>query len=163
MGTACLVQRLPSEALFYCCLCCCQNHCCLNVCKCLYHFRADTTKWRQKWSAKMVTHGAVQLFVQGVLRRAPPGILCRQRHWRSRQNTQHSSQFVCSGNLPTHCNLVIPHKPVDKSFKQFVDLVQTHYCLPPSVIVQPFAFNNRVQCEGKTATEFVVKLRKLPE
>ena len=60
-------------------------------------------------------------------------------------------------------NLVVPHKPADKSFKQLVDLVQAHYCPPPSVIVQHFAFNNRAQREGETAAEFVAELRKLSE
>ena len=60
-------------------------------------------------------------------------------------------------------NLVVPHKPADKSFKQLVELVQAHYCPPPSVIVQCFAFHNRVQREGETAAEFVTELQKLPE
>ena len=36
-------------------------------------------------------------------------------------------------------NLIFPHKPANKSFKQLVDLVQAHYGPPP------FAFNNQVQ------------------
>ena len=60
-------------------------------------------------------------------------------------------------------NLVVPHKPADKSFKQLVDLVQAHYCPPPSVIVQRLAFNNRAQCKGETVAKFVAELWKLSE
>ena len=58
-------------------------------------------------------------------------------------------------------NLVVPHKPADKSFKHLVDLVQTNYCPPPSVIVQCFAFNNQAQRERETTAEFVMELQKL--
>ena len=60
-------------------------------------------------------------------------------------------------------NLVIPHKPANKSFKQLVDLVQAHYSPSHSVIVQRLAYNKRVQREGETAAEFVVELRILSE
>ena len=60
-------------------------------------------------------------------------------------------------------NLVIPHKPANKSFKQLIDLVQAHYSPSHSVIVQRLAFNKRVQREGETAAEFVAELRKLSE
>ena len=54
------------------------------------------------------------------------------------------------------CNLVVPHKPADKSFKQLV--AQAQYCLPPSVIAQRFVFNNQAQHEGEIAAEFVTEI-----
>lgn len=60
-------------------------------------------------------------------------------------------------------NLVAPQKPSTKTFDQIVELVQNHFCPPPSAIAQRFAFNNRVQREGETMAQFVAELRKLSQ
>lgn len=39
--------------------------------------------------------------------------------------------------------------------------MNAHYCPPPLVIVQRFAFNNRAQCKGEIVAEFVAELQKL--
>ena len=56
-------------------------------------------------------------------------------------------------------NLVTPRKPVERTFKQLVNVVKAHYCPPPSVTAQRFTFNSRTQREGET--EFVAELRRL--
>ena len=47
------------------------------------------------------------------------------------------------------CNLVVLHKPVDKSFKHLVDLVRTNYCPPPSVIAQRLPLTIRCNAREK--------------
>ena len=42
-------------------------------------------------------------------------------------------------------NLVTLCKPVERTFKQLVDVVKAHYCPPPSVTAQRFTFNSRTQ------------------
>ena len=59
--------------------------------------------------------------------------------------------------------LLAPVKPGDKSFQQLVALVQEHECPQPSIIVQRFKFNSRVQKQGESVTDFVADLRHLAE
>ena len=47
-------------------------------------------------------------------------------------------------------NLVMPRSPSDLSFDSVVDLVNEHYSPKPSVIVQCFKFNSRLQQPGET-------------
>ena len=60
-------------------------------------------------------------------------------------------------------NLVTPRSPSDLSFDSVVDLVKEHYSPKPSVIVQRFKFNSRLQQPGETVTTFVAELRRLSE
>ena len=52
-------------------------------------------------------------------------------------------------------NLVTPRSPSDLSFDSVVDLVKEHYSPKPSVIVQHFKFNSRLQEPGETVATFV--------
>ena len=116
----------------------------------------------------MATHGTVGPFVQG------------REDWVS--YTERLQQYFTANDIDagakqraillSSCgaetyqiirNLVAPQKPADKTFKQLVELLQAHFCPPPSVIAQRFAFNNRAQREGETAAEFVAELRRLSE
>ena len=60
-------------------------------------------------------------------------------------------------------NLVAPRKPTDCYFRELVDMVQAHHRPKPSVIIQRFTFNTRVQKEGETIANFVAELRRLTE
>ncbi|KAL5468747.1 hypothetical protein EMCRGX_G029860 [Ephydatia muelleri] len=60
-------------------------------------------------------------------------------------------------------NLSAPEKPSDKTFSELVTIVRNHFCPPPSVTVQRYNFNCRVQKEGETVSQFVAELRKLSE
>ena len=40
-------------------------------------------------------------------------------------------------------NLITPHNPSDKSFKQLIEIMTKHFCPPPSEIVQRFKFNTQ--------------------
>ena len=167
VGTACLVQCLLSEALFYCWLCCC----CIVV-GTRASVRIASEQILQSGNEgevqQMATHGMVGPFVQG------------REDWVS--YAEHLQQYFTANDIDaaakqrpillSSCgaetyqlihNLAVPHKPANKSFKQLVDLAQAHYCPPPSMIGQRFAFNKWVQHEGETAAEFVAKLRKLSE
>lgn len=60
-------------------------------------------------------------------------------------------------------NLFAPAKPVDKSFRELVTLVNDHHTPPPSVTVQRFNFNSHSQKDGETIAQFVADLRRLSE
>jgi len=63
-------------------------------------------------------------------------------------------------------NLTSPDKPSDKPFKDLVEVMTKHFCLPPSEIVQQYKFNLRVfqddesvaVCGGTRALGFYLKL-----
>ena len=58
-------------------------------------------------------------------------------------------------------NLITPHNPSDKSFKQLVEVMTKHFCLPPSKIVQRFKFNTRARKPGKSVANYIAELRAL--
>ena len=60
-------------------------------------------------------------------------------------------------------NLVAPQKPTEKGFNDLVTLVQEHYQLNRSVIVQRFKFNSHSRLPGESVTAFVAELRRLSE
>lgn len=60
-------------------------------------------------------------------------------------------------------NLVTPHKPRERTFKQLVEVVKAHYCPSPSMMAQRYTFNSRTQWEGETLAEFVGELLWLLE
>ena len=59
--------------------------------------------------------------------------------------------------------LLAPVKPGDKTFDDLVKLVKEHECPQPSIIVQRFKFNSRVQHEGESVADFVADLRRIAE
>ena len=61
------------------------------------------------------------------------------------------------------CNIMTPGKPTDHTFEELVLLVQAHRNSPPSVTVQRFTFNSRLQKDGDTVSQFVAELRRLSE
>ena len=60
-------------------------------------------------------------------------------------------------------NLVAPRSLSDLSFDSVVDLVKEHYSPKPSVIVQHFKFNSKLQQPGETVATFVAELRRLSQ
>ncbi|XP_062400896.1 uncharacterized protein K02A2.6-like [Sardina pilchardus] len=60
-------------------------------------------------------------------------------------------------------NLLSPHKPGEKSYKDLTDLLQSHYNPKPSEIVQRFKFNSRTRATTETVTEYVAVLRELAQ
>ena len=60
-------------------------------------------------------------------------------------------------------NLVAPDKPTAVSFKNLVQTMTSHFCPPPSEIVQRFRFNSRVREHGETIAAYVAELRALSE
>ena len=56
-------------------------------------------------------------------------------------------------------NLATPRSPFDLSFDSVVNLVKEHYSPKPSLIVQRFKFNLRLQQPGETVATFVAELR----
>lgn len=57
------------------------------------------------------------------------------------------------------CNLVVPRKPTECTFKDFIDMAQGHYRPKLSAIVERFMFNTQVQKDGETFADFVAELR----
>ena len=60
-------------------------------------------------------------------------------------------------------NLATHRSPSDLSFDSVVDLVMEHYSPKPSVIVQHFKINSRLQQPGETVATFVTELRRLSQ
>ena len=60
-------------------------------------------------------------------------------------------------------NLVAPEKPTSRSFRELVELVQQHYQLKPSVMVEQFKFHTCQRQQGEWITTFVARLRKLTQ
>ena len=60
-------------------------------------------------------------------------------------------------------SLLAPAKPTDKSFQELVQLVKDHHEPKPSVIVQRYHFNSRVQKQGETVAVYVAELRQLTQ
>ncbi|XP_048866410.1 uncharacterized protein LOC125739899 [Brienomyrus brachyistius] len=60
-------------------------------------------------------------------------------------------------------NLLSPDKPGAKSYKDLMDLLQSHYNLKPSEIVQRFKFNSRIRAATETVSEYVAVLRELAQ
>ena len=58
-------------------------------------------------------------------------------------------------------NLITPHNPSDKSFKQLVEVMTKHFCPPPSEIIQGFKFNTRARKLGKSVANYIAELRAL--
>ena len=57
-------------------------------------------------------------------------------------------------------DLLSPTKPTDKSFAELVILVKEHQQPAPSLIVQRYTFNTRVQQPGESISAFVAQLWK---
>ena len=58
-------------------------------------------------------------------------------------------------------NLLMPEKPVDKSFTELKEALLTHYALRPIVIAERYRFYKRDQQESESVSDFVVMLKKL--
>ena len=61
------------------------------------------------------------------------------------------------------CDLVAPLKPKDKTFDELKTLVQRHLKPKPSVIVQRYKFNTRVQNSGESVAGFMAGLRHIAQ
>ena len=61
------------------------------------------------------------------------------------------------------CDLLAPLKPKDKTFQELKDLVQKHLKPKPSVMVQRYKFNTRVQNSGEGVACFVAGLRHIAQ
>ena len=55
-------------------------------------------------------------------------------------------------------NLLIPEKPVSKTFKQLTKTLQTHFEPKPVVIVERFQFHQRNQEAGESVVEYKAEL-----
>ncbi len=60
-------------------------------------------------------------------------------------------------------SLVPPAKPGDKTFDELISIAKDHFNPLPSVIVQRYKFNTRIQQPGETTAEFVAELRRLAQ
>ena len=60
-------------------------------------------------------------------------------------------------------NLITPSSPSDKSFKELVDVMMKHFCLPPSEIVQRFKFNTQVRKSSESVANYIAELRALSQ
>ena len=60
-------------------------------------------------------------------------------------------------------SLVVPAKPTDKTLKELMDLVKEHLQPAPSVIMQRFNFNGRMQKGEEAVAEYVAELRRIAE
>eukprot|EP00731_Ephydatia_muelleri_P017267 Em0010g365a len=60
-------------------------------------------------------------------------------------------------------SLVVPAKPSDKTLKELMDLVKEHLQPAPSVIMQRFNFNGRMQKGEEAVAEYVAELRRIAE
>ena len=58
-------------------------------------------------------------------------------------------------------NLITPHNPSDKSFKQFVEVMMKHFCPLPSEIIQRFKFNTRARKPGESVANYIAELQAL--
>ena len=58
-------------------------------------------------------------------------------------------------------NLITPHNPSDKSFKQFVEVMTKHFCPLPSEIIQRFKFNTRARKPGESVANYIAELQAL--
>ena len=57
-------------------------------------------------------------------------------------------------------NLTSPELPVSKTYKEIVDLVQTHYQPKPSVMIERLKFNSRIRQTGESVSTFMTELRQ---
>ncbi|KAL1255447.1 hypothetical protein QQF64_013508 [Cirrhinus molitorella] len=57
-------------------------------------------------------------------------------------------------------NLVQPEKPKDKSYKEIVDTLKSHFEPKPLLIVERFRFNHCNQRPDETVTEYAVELKQ---
>ena len=60
-------------------------------------------------------------------------------------------------------NLTSPQPPTSKTYKEIVELVQTHYSPKPSMIVQRLKFNSCSRQQGESVSVFIARLRQLTE
>ncbi len=60
-------------------------------------------------------------------------------------------------------SLVAPGDPKDLTYEELATIVGEHYQPKPSVIVQRFKFNTRLQQQGETISVFLAELRRLSE
>ncbi|KAL5506358.1 hypothetical protein EMCRGX_G007980 [Ephydatia muelleri] len=60
-------------------------------------------------------------------------------------------------------SVVVPAKPSDKTLKELMDLVKEHLQPAPSVIMQRFNFNGRMQKGEEAVAEYVAELRRIAE
>ena len=58
-------------------------------------------------------------------------------------------------------SLVAPEKPVDKTLKEIVDLINGHLNPKPNVIVERYKFNMRTRKTGESIADFLADLRYL--
>ena len=61
----------------------------------------------------------------------------------------------------TSQNLITPHNPSVKSFKQLIEVMMKHFCPPPSKIVQRFKFNTQARKPGKSVANYIAELQAL--
>ena len=57
-------------------------------------------------------------------------------------------------------NLTSPELPVSKTYKEILDLVQTHYQPKPSVMIERLKFNSRIRQTGESVSTFMTELRQ---
>ena len=74
--------------------------------------------------------------------------------------------FLLSMGAKTYkliCSLVVPGDPKELTCEELAKIVEEHYQPKPSVIVQCFEFNRRIQQSGETIPVFLAQLRCLPK
>ena len=74
------------------------------------------------------------------------------------------SVFLVSVGAKTYkliCSLVALGDPKELTYEELVKIVEEHYQPKPSVIVQHFKFNTRIQQPGETIPVFLADLRRL--
>ncbi|XP_041353245.1 uncharacterized protein LOC121371430 isoform X2 [Gigantopelta aegis] len=79
-------------------------------------------------------------------------------------NNKKVSTLLCliGGNTYTILrNLLAPEKPTDKTYKQLIDVLATHFSPKPLVIAERFRFRKRNQEHKETVTDYAAVLRQM--
>lgn len=69
--------------------------------------------------------------------------------------------YVGQATYDVVCDKLAPAKPKDKTYKDLVELLESHFDPKPLEIVENYRFHMRKQQDGESAEDFIVALRKL--
>ena len=58
-------------------------------------------------------------------------------------------------------NILSPAKPNQKSYKQLVEVLQSHYEPKPNIIAARFHFHRRIQTTEESLSNYIAELKKL--
>ncbi|XP_037515313.1 uncharacterized protein K02A2.6-like [Rhipicephalus sanguineus] len=70
---------------------------------------------------------------------------------------------VGTSTYATLRSLLAPDKPKEKTFKELISTLNSHFSPAPSEIAESFRFHSRVQLENENVAEFVAELRQIAE